>query len=64
MIMKIPAAAITLVGCAYLGRMFGAAYKKRLSQIIEFENVLTQLEFDIDFLNVTLADSFLKIEKN
>ncbi len=64
MMMKILAAAIILVGCACLGRMFGAAYKKRVSQIVEFENVLTQLEFDIDFLNVTLADSFLKIERN
>ncbi len=53
-----------LLGCAYLGMLFALSYKRRVDQIVEFENVLMQLEFDIDFMGITLDESFEKIVKN
>lgn len=53
-----------LLGCAYLGVLFGTSYRKRVQQLVEFENVLMQLEFDIDFMGVTLDESFEKIVRN
>lgn len=64
MILRIFASGIVLLGCAYLGLLFAASYKKRVMQLAEFENALIQLEFDIDFLNIPLADSLKKIERN
>ncbi len=64
MILRISASGAVLLGCAYLGLLFAASYKKRVMQLAEFENALVQLEFDIDFLNIPLAESLKKIEKN
>ena len=61
MILKMAASTAILGGCGYLGIMFGTCYKKRAQQIGEFRNALKQLEFDVDFLSITLCESFEKI---
>ncbi len=64
MTMHLLASGAILLGCAYLGILFASSYKRRVEQITEFENVLMQLEFDIDFMGITLDESFEKIVKN
>jgi len=61
---KLSAMALVLLGCGYLGILFASSYKRRVSQLTEFGQVLHQLEFDIDFLNIPLAESLEKISKN
>lgn len=61
---KLFATVFVLMGCGYLGILFALSYKKRVSQLVEFEQILKLLEFDIDFLTVPLAESFEKISKN
>lgn len=64
MIIHLLASGAILLGCAYLGILFASSYRRRVEQIVEFENVLMQLEFDIDFMGVTLDESLEKIVKN
>ncbi|MBO4940983.1 MAG: hypothetical protein J6D15_02100 [Clostridia bacterium] len=61
---KLFATVFILTGCGYLGILFAMSYKKRVRQLIEFQQVLNLLEFDINFLAVPLKESFEKISKN
>lgn len=62
--LRLAACAAILAGCGYLGIMLGAVYKKRTQQLREFRQALKQLEFDVNFLSVTLCESFEKIVHN
>lgn len=64
MILKMAASAAILGGCGYLGIMLGSCYKKRAQQLGEFRCTLKQLEFDVDFLSITLCESFEKIVRS
>ena len=64
MFLRIIACALIVAGCTYIGIMFAARSKKRVVQLGEFKKALNQLEFDIDFLNITLAESFDKLANN
>ena len=61
MLVRIAASAVILLGCAYLGIVFSNRYKKRVRQISGMEGAMTQLEFDIDYMNLPLCDSLEKI---
>ena len=64
MFLRVIACALIVAGCTYLGMVFAARSKKRVAQLGEFKRALNQLEFDIDFLNITLAESFEKLANN
>lgn len=64
MFLRVFACALIVVGCTYLGMMFASRSKSRVIQLGEFKKALNQLEFDIDFLNITLSESFEKIANN
>lgn len=53
-----------IIGCAYLGILLAASFKKRVRQLAEFRNVLAQLEFDIDFRCIPLSESLKNMGKN
>ena len=53
-----------LICSGYLGILFSGRFKKRVRQLEELQNAMLQLEFDIDFLNVTLCEAFEGIAKN
>ena len=55
---------VVLTGCGYLGIVFAGKFKSRVRQLMQLENTMVQLEFDIDFANITLEESFLRIGKN
>lgn len=61
---KLVASAVILCSCAALGIFFASGFQKRVKQLTELENAFMQLEFDVDFLNITLDESFEKIAKN
>ncbi len=61
---KVLACLLIVVGCTYIGMVFAARSKTRVIQLGEFKKALNRLEFDIDFLNVTLEESFGKIADN
>ncbi len=50
-----------LLGCGGLGMLLAAGCKKRVSQLVQLETAISQLEFDIDFLCLELDESFEKI---
>lgn len=58
------ACAVILAGCGYLGSVLAAGYKKRTETLALFSDALRRLEFDIDFLNITLAESFERMAAN
>ena len=62
--MRLIACAVILAGCGYLGAVFAGAFKKRTESLMLMSDALRQLEFDIDFLSVTLAESFERIALN
>lgn len=64
MILKLVACAAIIGGCGCMGIMLGTRCKKRTQQLGEFRSALKQLEFDVDFLNITLCESFGKIASN
>ena len=53
-----------LLGCGGLGMVFSNRFKDRVRQLELLQNAITELEFDIDFLNITLECSFEKLAKN
>ncbi len=53
-----------LLGCGGLGMIFSNRFKERVRELEHLQNAITQLEFDIDFLNITLERSFEKLAKN
>ena len=61
MIVYWTAYAVILVGCAYLGIIFSDSFRKRVRQLEEFEMVIKQMEFDIDFLNTPLARTLKRL---
>ena len=62
--MRLIACAVILAGCGYLGAVFAGAFKKRTESLMLMSDALRQLEFDINFLSVTLAESFERIALN
>lgn len=64
MILHILACFVVLFGCGALGIVLSGKFKSRVIQLKELQNVMTQLEFDIDFLNITLDESFERISRN
>ena len=64
MFLYILACLVILLGCGMLGVVFSGKFKERVSQLSQLQNVMTQLEFDIDFLNITLDESFERISRN
>lgn len=62
--MRLIACAVILAGCGYLGAVFAGAFKKRTESLMLMSDALRQLEFDIDFLGITLAESFERIAFN
>lgn len=59
--LRLPACAVILVGFGYLGATLAAGFQKRRESLSLFSDALRRLEFDIDFLNITLAESFGRI---
>lgn len=53
-----------LLGFGGLGMIFSNRFKQRVRELELLQNAITQLDFDIDFLNITLDRSFEKIAKN
>lgn len=60
---KLVAGILILAGCGYLGILFAGQFKKRVKSLEEFQNALSQLEYDIDFSESTLCSSFEKISR-
>ena len=61
MIVRIVAGCVVLLGCAYVGILFAASFKKRVRQLEELCFVVGQMEFDIDFLNMPICGSLERI---
>ena len=61
---RLAACILILTGCGYSGMQLAARFKKRCEQLEDFSEALRQLEFDIDFLNITVRESFEKIAKS
>ncbi len=55
------ASGIILLGFGYMGMLFAGRYKTRVRQLELLQNAMTQLDHDIDFLNIPLSESFLRI---
>lgn len=64
MTLRIFAGIIIIIGCGTLGMFLSGKFKGRVRQLELLQNAMTQLEFDIDFLNVTLDESFARMAKN
>lgn len=64
MILRCLAACVILMGCGFLGIAFAGRFKSRVRQLELLENVMQQLEFDIDYTNITLAEAFERIAAN
>ncbi len=64
MIFKVMASVLIVFGCTYLGVLLAIRSKQRMFQLIEFENALSRLELDIDFLSIPLSESFKRISKS
>lgn len=64
MFLYILACFVVLLGCGALGVVFSGKFKERVNQLSQLQSVMTQLEFDIDFLNITLDESFERISRN
>ncbi len=61
MIVRLAASATIMVGCGLVGIFFASALKKRVYSLEEFQNVIKQLEFDIEFLNTPIGYSLKRI---
>ncbi len=61
---KLFAGAVVLLGCGYLGVLFSYKYKKRVKLLKELQRVMTELEYNIDFVSMTIADSLISVSKN
>lgn len=64
MALRLFAGCIILLGCGALGMFLADRFKNRVRQLELLQNSMTQLEFDIDFLNITLDESFERMAKN
>lgn len=62
--LKLLASCAVFSGCGYLGILCAGRLKKRVRQLDEFKSALTQLQFDIDYLGIPLAEAFERIAKN
>lgn len=63
MMLKVFAGGTVLFCCGMLGMLFANGYKKRVVQLVEIQNAIMQLEYDIDFLSIPLSESFEKLAK-
>ena len=61
MTVRIVASIVILLGCAYLGILFAASFRKRVKQLEELCFIINQMDFDIDFLNIPLSESLKRI---
>ncbi len=64
MIMRLAASVTIMAGCGFLGIIFASALKKRVCRLEEFQNVIKQLEFDIEFSNIPIGESLKRIGGN
>ena len=64
MIVRIFACFSLLLGCGGLGIVFSNRFKERVRQLELLQNAITEIEFDIDFLSITIDNSFEKVAKN
>ena len=53
-----------LLGCGGLGMVFSNRFKERVRQLEILQNAINEIEFSIDFLNITLDRTFEKVAKN
>ena len=56
--------AAIISGCTYLGVLLGERYKKRIIQLVSFQNALDILKFNILFLNQPLSEAMKKVSQS
>lgn len=61
---RLLAGVVILFGCGYLGILFSNRYKKRVKQLEELQRAMTELEYNIDFVTMTIADALNSVSKN
>lgn len=61
---RIVAGIVVLTACGYMGLFLADKFKRRVRELEELENAMTQLEYMIDFLGITLSEAFAKIASN
>ena len=64
MVLRTVACFSLILGCGGIGMFFSNRFKARVRELELLQNAITELEFDIDFLNITLDRSFEKLAKN
>ncbi|MBR5156025.1 MAG: stage III sporulation protein AB [Clostridia bacterium] len=61
---KLLAGAIIFFGCGYFGILFSQKFKERVRQLAEFQRALTELEYSIEFMGMTIGDALMILAKN
>ncbi len=51
---------VIIVGCGYLGLLLSDSYKRRVTQLEDWQNILSALEFNIGFMNLTLREALMR----
>ena len=61
---RLLAGVVILFGCGYMGILFSHRFKKRVKQLEELQRAMTELEYNIDFVTMTIADALNSVSKN
>ncbi len=61
---KLLAGAVIFFGCGYFGIMLSQRFKARVRQLAELQRAMTELEYSIEFMSITVGDAFDMIAAN
>ncbi len=53
-----------LFGCGYLGILFSYKFKRRVKQLEELQRAMTELEYNMDFVTMTVSDALSSVSNN
>ncbi len=62
--LKLLSGAIIFFGFGYFGILFSQKFKTRVRQLTDFQRAMTELEYSIEFMSMTIGDSLVMIAKN
>lgn len=49
-----------IAGCGYLGLILADRYKRRVAELEDLQNILSELEFDIGFMNLPIGEALVR----
>ncbi len=62
--LRLMAGVVVLLGCGYSGILFSQKFKRRTQELVELLRIMCELEHNIDFLQIPIADALNSIAKN